>query len=187
MSHDARALSSHYLNGSRRRWYVATVCMRARPPSRTMVVLCAVTAWPWKRPLGMQAHSAHEVDDARCHLMLPRPGMRWYPCGSWHRSHAHPATCQQGRMRACAAAKLGFACAAAKLGLACAAPPASPASPTMHQWHDLRRSARQRVVGCIRGGSVFTRASSKQVVTELMQDVGGREARVERVRGRIGR
>jgi hypothetical protein len=184
MSHDARALSSHYLNGSRRRWYVATVCMRARPPSRTMVVLCAVTAWPWKRPLGMQAHSAHEVDDARCHLMLPRPGMRWYPCGSWHRSHAHPATCQQGRMRACAAAKLGFACAAAKVGLACAAPPASP---TMHQWHDLRRSARQHVVGCIRGGSVLTRASSKQVVTELMQDVGGREARVERVRGRIGR
>ena len=176
MSHDARALSSHYLNGSRRRWYVATVCMRARPPSRTMVVLCAVTAWPLKRPLGMQAHSAHEFGDARCHLMLPRPGMRWYPCGSWHRSHAHPATRQQGRMRACTAAKLGLACAAAKLGLACGAPPASP---TMH--------LRQHVVGCIRGGSVFTRASSKQVVTELMQDVGGREARVERVRGRIGR
>jgi hypothetical protein len=91
MSHDARALSSHYLNGSRRRWYVATVCMRARPPSRTMVVLCAVTAWPWKRPLGMQAHSAHEVDDARCHLMLPRPGMRWYPC---------PATSPPGHMPA---------------------------------------------------------------------------------------
>ena len=126
MSHDARALSSHYLNGSRRRWYVATVCMRARPHHERWVVLCAVTAWPWKRPLGMQAHSAHEVDDARCHLMLPRPGMRWYPCGSWQRSHAHPATCQQGRMRACAAAKLGFACAAAKLGFACAA---------LHQLH----------------------------------------------------